>query len=198
MQSPTVRLKQKGMRFGAAKKGLVGSTNTKFSHCSLSLIPSCIYLNIRTQVQHPQKSSIYCPSFKSKTKTELLFPKKMNHFSRGESKGVMKLCVCVCECLCVCVSCPVMSYSLRPHGLQLSRLLCPWNSPSKNTRMGCHSLLQGIFLTQGSNQGLLHCKQILYHLSYQGNNSDELPNSNTFFPCFRASQFNGWLSTYSP
>ena len=34
--------------------------------------------------------------------------------------------------------------------------------------MGCHSLLQGIFLTQGSNPGLLNCRQILYHLSYQG------------------------------
>ena len=34
--------------------------------------------------------------------------------------------------------------------------------------MGCHSLLQGIFLTQGSNPGLLHCRKILYHLSHQG------------------------------
>ena len=34
--------------------------------------------------------------------------------------------------------------------------------------MGCHALLQGIFPTQGSNPGLLHCRQILYHLSYQG------------------------------
>ena len=34
--------------------------------------------------------------------------------------------------------------------------------------MGCHFRLQGIFLTQGSNPGLLHCRQILYHLSYQG------------------------------
>ena len=34
--------------------------------------------------------------------------------------------------------------------------------------MGCHSLLQGIFLTQGSNLGLLHCRQILYPLSHQG------------------------------
>jgi len=31
-----------------------------------------------------------------------------------------------------------------------------------------HSLLQGIFLTQGSNSGLLHCRRILYHLSHQG------------------------------
>ena len=44
----------------------------------------------------------------------------------------------------------------------------PWDSPGKNSGMGCHSLLQGIFPTQGSNQGLLHCKQILYHLSHQG------------------------------
>ena len=35
--------------------------------------------------------------------------------------------------------------------------------------MGCHFLLQGICPTQGSNLGLLHCKQILYHLSLQGN-----------------------------
>ena len=34
--------------------------------------------------------------------------------------------------------------------------------------MGCHSLLQGISLTQGLNFGLMHCRQILYHLSHQG------------------------------
>ena len=39
---------------------------------------------------------------------------------------------------------------------------------SKNTRVGRHSLLQRIFLTQGLNPGLLHCKQILYHLNHQG------------------------------
>ena len=38
----------------------------------------------------------------------------------------------------------------------------------KNTGVGCHSLLQGIFLTQGLNLGLLHCRQTLYHLSHQG------------------------------
>ena len=45
---------------------------------------------------------------------------------------------------------------------------CPWDSPGKNTGVGCHFILQGIFLTQESNPGLLHCKQILYHLSHQG------------------------------
>ena len=42
-----------------------------------------------------------------------------------------------------------------------AKLLCPWNSPGKNTGVGCHSLLQGIFPTRGSNLGLRHCKQIL-------------------------------------
>ena len=40
------------------------------------------------------------------------------------------------------------------------------DSPGKNTGMGCHDLLQGISSTQGSNPGLLHCRQILYQLSY--------------------------------
>ena len=48
-----------------------------------------------------------------------------------------------------------MSDSLRPHGPQPPRLLCPWDPPSKNTALGCHFLLQGIFPTQGRNPGLL-------------------------------------------
>ena len=60
------------------------------------------------------------------------------------------------------------SISLRPHELQSARLLCPWNSPDKNTGVGCHSLLQGIFPTRGSTLSLLHCRQILYCLGLQG------------------------------
>ena len=56
-----------------------------------------------------------------------------------------------------------MSNSLQPHGLYST-----WNSPGQNTGEGSHSLLQGIFSTQGSNPGLLHCRQILYGLSHQG------------------------------
>ena len=41
-------------------------------------------------------------------------------------------------------------------------------SPGKNTGVGCHTLLQGILPAQGSNPGLLHCRQILYTLSHQG------------------------------
>ena len=72
--------------------------------------------------------------------------------------------VCVCVCVCVCVlSCSVMFDSLWPHRLQSTRLFCPWNFPGKNTRVGCHFLLQEIFLTQGLNPYLI---QILYHCAF--------------------------------
>ena len=47
-------------------------------------------------------------------------------------------------------------------------LYSPWNSPGQNTGVGSLFLLQGIFPTQGSNSGLLHCRQILYQLSHKG------------------------------
>ena len=59
----------------------------------------------------------------------------------------------------------VVSDSLQHHGLQPARIFCPWDSPGKNTGVGCHVLLQRIFPTQGSNlcpQQLLYCRQILY------------------------------------
>ena len=64
---------------------------------------------------------------------------------------------------CCCWVTSVVSNSVQPYRLQATRLLCPWDSPGKRTGVGCHALLQGIFLTQGSNLGLLHCRQILYH-----------------------------------
>ena len=54
------------------------------------------------------------------------------------------------------------------NSLQTPELYSPWNSPGQNTGVGSLSILQGIFTTQGSNTGLLHCRQILYQLSYQG------------------------------
>ena len=69
----------------------------------------------------------------------------------------------------LCESRSVMSHSLWPHGLCSS-----WNSPGKNTGVGSLSLLQWIFPTQESNQGLLHCRQILYQLSHKGS-----PNTNS-------------------
>ena len=55
----------------------------------------------------------------------------------------------------LCLVASVVSDSLRPHGLYLTSLLCPWDSPGKNTGMGCYFLLQGTFLTQGWNLHLL-------------------------------------------
>ena len=58
-------------------------------------------------------------------------------------------CVCVCVCVCVHmrVACSVMSNSVQHHGLWPTRPLCPLDFPGKNTGVGCHFLLQGIFLT---------------------------------------------------
>ena len=57
----------------------------------------------------------------------------------------------------------VMPNSLGPHGLY-----SPWNSPGQNTGVSSFSLLQGIFLTHGSNPGLPHCRWVLYQLSQKG------------------------------
>ena len=68
------------------------------------------------------------------------------------------LCLVTQSCLTLCnpMDCSPPGYSV--HG----------DSPGKNTGVGCHFFLQGIFLTQGLNPGLLHCRQILYCLSHQG------------------------------
>ena len=60
-----------------------------------------------------------------------------------------------------------MSNSLRPHGLYLARVLCPLDSPGKNTGVGCHFLLQGTFPTQGSNLGLPCCSHTVCCLGHQ-------------------------------
>ena len=64
----------------------------------------------------------------------------------------------------VCVLVVQLSHSFATR----ARLLCLWNSPGKNTGVGCHSLLQQIFPTQRSTLGLLYCRWILYHMSHQG------------------------------
>ena len=107
---------------------------------------------------------------------------KQTHF-HGPTKGKMQpLLSSFYSCTQVCsgaevmvgseqsesVSGSVVSDSLQPHGPEPARLLCPWDFPGKNTGVGCHSLLQGIFLIQGSNLGLLHFRQIRNRLSHQG------------------------------
>ena len=78
----------------------------------------------------------------------------------------------------------VVSDSLRRHGLQPTRLLRPWNSPGKSTGVGCHFLLQGIFLTQGSNLGLLHCRRCYINISNNHQFFGLLLNQGSYFSSF--------------
>ena len=80
------------------------------------------------------------------------------------------------------------------------------DSPGKNTRVGCHALLQGIFPTQGLNPGLPHCKQILYHLSHQGSprilewvaypfsRGSSQPGNRTSISCIAGKFFTSWTT----
>ena len=76
----------------------------------------------------------------------------------------------------------VVSNSFTIPWIVPARLLCPWilqarilewvaisylRSPGKNIGVDCHTLLQGIFSTQGWNPGLVYCRQIFYCLSYR-------------------------------
>ena len=65
----------------------------------------------------------------------------------------------------VAQTCPTLC---DPMGCSLLGSCVHGDTPGKNTGVGCHSLLQRLFPTQESNQGILHSNQILYHLSYQG------------------------------
>ena len=84
-------------------------------------------------------------------------------------KGLFQICIHPTCCLC----CAVLSHSgwlyVTPMDCSLPVSSVHGDSLGKNTGVGCHALLQGIFLTQGWNPGLLHCMWILYCLSHQGN-----------------------------
>ena len=110
------------------------------------------------------------------------------------TKFVLCLVAQSCPTLCDAMDCsPPGSYV---HG----------DSPGKNTGVGCHALLQGIFPTQGSNPGLLHCGQILYHLSLQGNprilqwlaylfsTGASWPRNQTRFSCTASGCFTSWAT----
>ena len=84
-----------------------------------------------------------------------------NHTFRNTSRGVAQV-------QGICVSRSVMSKPLHPRGLQPARLLCPWDSPGRNTAVGWYVLPQGIFPTQGLNPSLLHCRRILHCVSHRG------------------------------
>ena len=84
------------------------------------------------------------------------FSNKLFFFFRSQVQGVMCLVAQSCPTLCNPMNCSLPGSS------------DPGDSPGKNSGVGCLFLLQGIFPTQGSNPGLLHCRRILYRLSHQG------------------------------
>ena len=86
----------------------------------------------------------------------------------------------------------------------------PWNSPGQNTGVGRLSLLQGIFPTQGSNPGLLHCRQILHQLSHKGSprilervaypfsRGSSQPRNWTRVSCIAGGFFTNWVIREAP
>ena len=84
------------------------------------------------------------------------------------------VCVCVRAQLCLTL-CDPMDCSLPVSSVR--------DSPGKNTGMGCHILLQGMFPTRGLNPGLPHCRQILHRLSHQGSRDPVLSFPRSKFVC---------------
>ena len=119
-------------------------------------------------VQHKEPCSMLCGSLDG---TEIW--RRMDtctHMAESLHCSLETITILFVNWLCeiVSVSHSVMSDSLQLCGLQPSRLLCPWNSPGKNTGVSGHSLLQGIFPTQVLNLGLPHCRKIPHLVSHQG------------------------------
>ena len=87
----------------------------------------------------------------------------------------------------------------KSHGQRSLAGYSPWDSPGKNTGVGCHFLLQGIFLTQDLNLCLLclpHCNWILYPLSHQGSWDLNSPTRDwTQVPCIGWHILNHWITT---
>ena len=91
-------------------------------------------------------------------------------------------CVCVCVCVLVAQMCPALCEPIdcSPPGSSVPEIL-----QARILEWGSHSLLQGIFPTQGSNPGLLHCWQILYQLSHKGSPNFSLINYIIFHVFFQ-------------
>ena len=124
----------------------------------METVTDCIFLG--SKISHEIKRCF--PWKKSYDKPRQHIKKQRYHFAdkgpSSQSYGFSSSHVWICEC----ESHLVVSVSLRPH-----ELYNPWNSPGQNPGVGNRSLLQVIFTTQGSNPGLVHCRQILYHLSHK-------------------------------
>ena len=116
-------------------------------------------LHIILSVAHGPVASGCC-GHSAPTVTHGVLPfkwKKHLDLCAGNSCSHISILLMLLQIICVAIS--MLSrvwHLLRPHGLQPTRLLYPWDFPGKNPGVGCHALLQGIFLTQGLNLWLLH------------------------------------------
>ena len=108
-----------------------------------------MYKLLRRKQNCLSPSAAYSPSINKHSKY-FYVSKEFFFCGQFQTKSV------ICSTCAGMLSHLVMSDSVPPHGLYPDGILCPWNFPGKNTGMGCHVLLQGIFLTQGLNQSLLH------------------------------------------
>ena len=108
--------------------------------------------------------------------------KKKGHIGIVTCCAVQSLVTQSCSTLC-----DAMDYS--PLGSSIHG-----DSPGKNTGVGCHALLQGIFLTQRLSPALLHCRQILCHLSYKG--SPRILEWVAYPISLRSSQSRNWTSIF--
>ena len=119
--------------------------------CSSSNIPYSFHhlVRLRSQVMH---SFIHCTSqsFLQRNRTNQMLVYVCIH---THTHTHMYICCCL-----VTQSCPtlVTAWTVARHAV------CPWDFPGRNTGVGCHFLLQGIFLTQGLNFHLLHFGRILF------------------------------------
>ena len=119
-----------------------------------------------------------------------------NHY--GKQYAVLCLVTQLCPTVCDPMDCSLPGSSV--HG----------DSPGKNTGVGCHALLQGIFPIQRSNPGLPHCRQILYCLSHQGSprilewvamsfsRESSQPRNWTEVSCISGRFFTSWATREAP
>ena len=110
-------------------------------------------------IQHRELYSILCNDISRKSLNKSGYTLTDSFAVPQKQRQCCKSAVLCLDALCVQLSVTLWTIARQ--------LLCPWDSPGKSTRVGCHPLLQRILPTQESNPGLLHCKQILNQLSHQ-------------------------------
>ena len=109
-----------------------------------SLLPSSLSDHRPASAAHLSRSC-HCQDTEPNSRLPCLTPQSLGSTCLAPSESQGSACDAgVSE---VAQSCPTL---LRPHGLEPTRLLCPWDFPGKSTGVGCHFLLQGIFPNQVS------------------------------------------------